>query len=181
MALPKLPSIAPNTKIPPGSSPTERGGRLSPPGDNSAGVTNRTNHTEIYTLFTIVGQQLFYSAENWVWVTLTLETAGPVAVSTRADVLPVLSGKGMILATNIPARFLLPKGDRLTIAANAVNRVNVQIEPYPFYDGIIQGMGTIVDAIRALVPSLASQLAQSVGVMASNAAKNVLGSLKRVG
>lgn len=108
-------------------------------------------HTDIYTYFTkpINESELLYSAESWVMVTLILETAGPVAVSTRQDVVPVLSGKGALLEPDgEPFRFVLPKGDRLFIAAEAINRVKVIIEPFPWLEQILlslsQGFGGLM-------------------------------------
>ena len=47
------------------------------------------NITEISTYFTarIGTSELLYSAEDWVEITLRLETAGPVAVSTRQEII----------------------------------------------------------------------------------------------
>ena len=54
------------------------------PGVDPGGRPEETYRSEIYTLFTkIGGNHLLYSAQSWVRVILRLETAGPVAVSTR--------------------------------------------------------------------------------------------------
>lgn len=88
-------------------------------------------HTEIYTLVTEIGESLvFITAESWIKIKLRLETAGPVAVSTREDIMPALSGKGG-LVNNDDMIFVLNKGDRLFYTAQAVNRVRVIIEPIP--------------------------------------------------
>jgi hypothetical protein len=100
-------------------------------------------HTEIYTYFTrppgADGKaSLLYSAESWIRAELVLETAGPVAVSTRQEIFPVLSGKGILLeADGEPIEFLLPRGDRLFIAAESINRVKFVVEPLPWGDQII--------------------------------------------
>ena len=87
-------------------------------------------HTNIFTYFTFVGgSRLLYSAESWTKIRLRLETAGPVAVSTRQEITPVLSGKGILLPVGIPIDFNIPKGDRLFITAGAINRVTVFTEP----------------------------------------------------
>ncbi len=108
-------------------------------------------HTEIYTYFTrpADGSKNFYSAPGWVRMGLQLETAGPVAVSTRQEVLPVLSGKGVLLPPDgEPIEFILPKGDRVFIASESVNRVKVIIEPIPWLEQIVLGIGSVINVLR---------------------------------
>ena len=89
-------------------------------------------HTEISTYFTQIGEsRLLFSANFWCTVKLTLETAGPVAAGTREDVVPVLSGKGVLLATGVEEEWVLAKGDRVFIAAESINRVKYIVEPNP--------------------------------------------------
>jgi hypothetical protein len=94
--------------------------------------------TDMYEMFTTnLGEStLFYSADQWVTVKLMLETAGPVSVSTRAEILPVLSGKGRLLITNIPQEWVLPKGSRLYYGAENVNRVGFTVQPIPWMEQI---------------------------------------------
>ncbi len=112
------------------------------------------DHTEIYTYFTIPDgvSKLIYSAESWVRARFTLETAGPVAVSTRQDLDPVLSGKGRLLPTDDEFEFVVPKGDRIFVIAESVNRVAFTIEPIPWLQTIaleIRRAATrIVQAVR---------------------------------
>jgi len=97
-------------------------------------------NTDIYTYFTrSTGEnELLYSAEAWVRITLVLETAGPVAVSTRESVIPVLSGKGILLdPSRIPSVFTIPRGNRIFISAESINRVKVFIEPIPWLEQIL--------------------------------------------
>jgi hypothetical protein len=92
-------------------------------------------HTEIYTYFTQIGEsRLLYSANFWCTIKLTLETAGPVAAGTRENLVPVLSGKGVLLTTDEDEEWVLAKGDRIFITAESVNRVKVIIEPLPTGD-----------------------------------------------
>lgn len=93
----------------------------------------RTEMSVIFTTQLGVSQQ-FYQAEQWQIVQVMLETAGPVAISTRTDVLPVLSGKGRLLTTNINYKFVLPRGARLYYAAESVNRVAFSVEPIPWLE-----------------------------------------------
>jgi hypothetical protein len=94
--------------------------------------------TEIYTYFTKPGPtRLLYTAEDWIEVILELQTAGPVAFSTRQEITPVLSGKGILLTTDIPRKVTLEKGDRIFIAAEAVNRVSFITQPFGFLQEIV--------------------------------------------
>lgn len=96
--------------------------------------------TDIFTYFTEAtgASALLYSAEDWVRIELALETAGPVAVSTRESVTPVLSGKGILLEPDgEPIKFVMPRGNRLFIAAESINRVKVIIEPIPWLQQLL--------------------------------------------
>ena len=112
------------------------------------------HNTEISTYFTsrIGTSELLYSAEDWVEITLRLETAGPVAVSTRQEIVPLLSGKGVLLPVDDDFTFILPRGNRLYIAASAVNRVNFCVKPYPYINQALnvlsQGFASVVGALR---------------------------------
>lgn len=117
-------------------------------------------HTDIFTYFTKPTglSELLYSAESWINISLVLETAGPVAVSTRQDVTPVLSGKGILLAPDgEPTRFVLPRGDRLYIAAEAVNRVKVVIEPFPWIEQILLSLENNFQSLGGLLRSVVSR------------------------
>jgi hypothetical protein len=101
--------------------------------------------TEIYTYFTRAGEtKLLYSGVKWVQMKLTLETAGPVAVSNKAQVTPVLAGKGILLPTGEEVKFIVGKGTRIYIAAESINRVKVIIEPIPFLEEILMALGSMV-------------------------------------
>ncbi len=107
--------------------------------------------TQIYTYFTKPTgiSELLYSAESWVQMTLVLETAGPVSFGTSENVSPVLSGKGILLPpTGVPIEVYLPKGNRIFIAANAINRVKVIIEPLPWLEQIAQQVGEGLSGLR---------------------------------
>ena len=111
------------------------------------------NHTDIYTYFTrpTTGKsELLYSAEEWVRIWLSLETAGPVAVSTRQEIVPVLSGLGILLDDR-PREFLLPKGDRLYIAAESVNRVKFQVEVIPYLQKILMQMESGLGGVKGVL------------------------------
>ena len=105
------------------------------------------NRMEVSTYLTVAGgTKVLYNGDRiWAKVTLTLRTAGPVAVGQQAELTPVLSGKGQLLQTGIPTEFRVPKGNKLYIAATGVNPVSVLIEAYPWLETITglltQGVG----------------------------------------
>lgn len=118
--------------------------------------------TRINTWFTAVepSGKLWYSAEQWVRLRLTLETAGPVAVSAQQNLGPVLSGKGRLLPTGQEVEIVMGKGNRLYYASSGVNRVAVVVEPIPWLEriageitsaagGIVSGMAAVLDRIRS--------------------------------
>lgn len=95
--------------------------------------------TEIYTYLArppVDGQLpvLYNGDRQYAQVILELETAGPVAVSTKQQILPVLSAKGALLQTGVPRAWFLAKGQRLWVAATAINRINVTIQPIPWLE-----------------------------------------------
>jgi len=98
--------------------------------------------TETNTLITQAGVTngvppiLYNGDRNWAKVTMILETAGPVAVSTRANFLPLLSGKGTLLTTDDPFTMTIAKGTRIWYAASSINRVKIIIEPLPWLEQI---------------------------------------------
>jgi hypothetical protein len=117
----------------------------------------RYNNTEIFTYFTLPDGQthLLYTAETWMTIRMTLETAGPVAVSTREEITPVLSGRGRLLPVGVEYEFRVPKGNRIWIAAEAVNRVSWSVAPIPWLQTISLelrgGTDRITDALRSIV------------------------------
>jgi hypothetical protein len=124
------------------------------PGQDPRGRVEHIHNTDTFTLFTkIGGNHLVYSAEGWVRVVLRLETAGPVAVSTRQDVPPVLSGKGILLGVD-DITLVLSKGQRLFYSAEAVNRVRFVVEPIPWGESLLfasrRGFDRVVDALSPL-------------------------------
>jgi hypothetical protein len=147
--------------------------------DSKGGETPKqlqTYRTEIYTYFTrATGEtSLLYSAENWVRMKLTLETAGPVAIGTSASLEPVLSGRGILLDTDREFEAYLPKGARIFIISETVNRVSVTIEPVPWLEqlsteqqhtsavvreSVMSSARMIVDAIRSISPTRATAAA----------------------
>lgn len=106
--------------------------------------------TEISTYFTKVGgNNLLYQAEGWVRLRIMLETAGPVAIGSRDDVEPVLSGKGITLIRDVEISFPLAKGNRVFITSGAVNRVRMIVEPIPWAEQVTTMIGSLVSLIRS--------------------------------
>jgi hypothetical protein len=103
-----------------------------------AAIPPAQGQTEISTYFTTAFGEtvLLYSATRWTKVILTLETAGPVDAGTRADLIPVGGGKGRGLVPGESMEFTLNENSRVYIAANAVNRVGVIIEPFAWLEQI---------------------------------------------
>ncbi len=104
-----------------------------------------TGRVEMSTYFTKPsGNEVLYRAESWVRLRLMLETAGPVAVGSRDSVTPVLSGAGILLPIDVEITFPMTKGNRIFIAAVAINRVRVIIEPIPWLEQITIMLGQLV-------------------------------------
>jgi hypothetical protein len=107
---------------------------------------------EISTYLTRAGgtEVLYQGDRMWAKVTLTLLTAGPVSVGQQAQLAPVLSGKGQLLATGVPTPFNVPKGNRLYIIATGINPVTVIIEAYPWLETITGLAGAAASAAHSV-------------------------------
>jgi hypothetical protein len=119
----------------------------------SATVAGAELHTEISTFFarpSVDGQlPVIYNGDRqYAQVILTLETAGPVAVSTKQQILPVLSGKGQLLETGVPLTFTLAKGNRLWVATTSLNRIKVTVQPLPWLEQLAGLLGLIIQGVR---------------------------------
>lgn len=108
--------------------------------------------TEIYTFFARPSPDgqlpiLYNGDRQFAQVIMTLETAGPVAVSTKQQILPVLSGKGQLLETGVPLAFSLAKGQRIYVATSSINRIKVTVQPFAWLEqfagllGLLAGLG----------------------------------------
>lgn len=112
---------------------------------------NRTQITTYFTKPDVRPTPILYNGDRmWARVTLTLETAGPVAIGNMAEITPVLSGRGQLLPANTPMTFTVAKGTRLYIASTSVNRVKVTIEPMPWLEQLTGLAGQISQNILAL-------------------------------
>ncbi len=113
------------------------------------------NQAQVSTYFTkapVVGDStpIIYNGDRlWARVTLTLETAGPVAVGTMSQITPVLGGKGQLLETNEPLYYDIAKGTRLYIAATGANRVKLKIEALPWLEQITGLISNLINAITS--------------------------------
>jgi hypothetical protein len=131
---PKLPlSPGQTDKIGMSAQDMARGGASVPP-------LNPNQGDKLSSYFTYItkadGQTcvLYNGDRRWANVTLNLETAGPVAVGDKANLTGVTSGVGILLVTDEPRTFRIGKGTRIYIAATAVSRVSVAIEPIPWLE-----------------------------------------------
>lgn len=97
------------------------------------------------TYFTRAGEpeSIYDGTRIWARVTLTLRTAGPVVVGESAQITPVLSGQGILLITDEPRSFDLAKSNRLFIAANGFNRVDLVIAAFPWAEEITGRLGLL--------------------------------------
>lgn len=105
--------------------------------------------TELSTFITKIGptETLYDGTRIWAQVTVTLETAGPVAIGTRANITPVLSGKGILLVTGVPKTVTIAKGDKLYVASNAISRIKLELQPVPWLEqltGTLSGVGQVL-------------------------------------
>lgn len=127
--------------------------------------TLQTYRTDISTYFTVPSptSQMVYTAETWVTVKLTLETAGPVAVGTNAQIAPVLSGKGRLLDTGVEYTFHLARGSSLYIAAEAVNRVSFTVEPIPWAEQIAAEISAVARVVSATVQAIGQTIVGAIG------------------
>ncbi len=127
--------------------------------DQRAGNYNTT----AYTFFTPAGQVVpFYTATlAWAKITLTLETAGPVEISEKAN-FTFLSGQAQALITNVPLSFTIAKGNTMYLGSSTVNRVKVTVEQFPWLEQIVgaiqQGLGGLTSAIGSSITSALSSL-----------------------
>lgn len=147
-----IPIERPNRNIATPPPPTP--GRGDVPGLRSTEQVDRNLSSS--TFFTPIGAistgtPIIYNGDRlWAKVTLTLETAGPVAVGQQSNLFPVLGGSGILLQTGVPFSWDVGKGTKLYIAATAVNRVSVLIQAYPWVEQIMAGVDNIQQLLTAL-------------------------------
>lgn len=117
------------------------------------------NNIQIFTYITKpTGKtDTLYNADRaWARVTLTLTTAGPVAVGQLADLGTLTGGQGMLLQTGVPTDLNIAKGNRVFVVANAVNRVNVVVAPIPWLE-------VITGCVMAIATAMGASVANAVG------------------
>lgn len=155
------------SKKPPAAVPPPMPNRMSPserarlvPGEATPSPDQRSGNyvQQIFTYTTKPGgtHRLYNGDQQWVKVTLELETAGPVVVGTSQTLTPVLSGKGKSLPTGQAREFILARGNILWIASTSINRVGVVIEQLPWFE---QLLGAMTEGPRALIKFLSTRRA----------------------
>ena len=70
---------------------------------------------------------------------------------------PVLSGKGILLTTGEDEKWILPKGDRIFIAAESVNRVKWSVQPIAYGDQF-NVISQIRDATNGVIRAVLAEL-----------------------
>lgn len=104
--------------------------------------------TEMYTFFARPNPTgrftvLYNGDRQFAQLVLTLETAGPVAVATKQQLDPTLSGKGQLLETGMPLTFFVAKGNRVYISATSLNRIKVTVQPLPWLEQLTGLLGLV--------------------------------------
>ena len=132
---------SPMSKLGPNVSTNQTKGSVQAPSPTIAGAELTT---EMYTFFARPVTDgrfvvLYNGDRQAAEVILTLETAGPVAVATKQQLDPVLSGKGQQLETGVPLSFNISKGNRIYVAATSISRIKVTIQPV-LWQEMIAGM-----------------------------------------
>jgi hypothetical protein len=124
----------------------------------------QTHRTEVYSYFTAADGEtaLLYSAENWVRIKLTLETAGPVSVGTAAELAPVLGGRGRLLDTSVEYEVYLARGTRFYVVADTINRLSVTIEPIPWLEQISQDVGAALANVAGTVGQVGAAIVRAI-------------------
>lgn len=156
------------SKVVQGASPPSEAQRMLPSSKGSETPQQlQTYATEIFSYFTVSSNetQLLYSAENWVRIKLTLQTAGPVAVGTKEQIAPVLSGAGILLDTDMPFEAYLSKGTRFYITSQTINRVNVTIEPIPWLEQLDADTVRVQSSVREMVRSGALAIVNAINTL----------------
>jgi len=137
--------MAAHGKLGPNASTNRNFGSVQAPSATIAGAELGTDVSTYFARPPIDGQLpiLYNGDRQYAQVILTLETAGPVAVGTRQQILPVLSGKGMLLETGVPLSFFLAKTNRLWVATTSINRIKVVVQPIPWLEQFAGLLGQI--------------------------------------
>jgi len=145
------PSSTPMSKIGVPAAPIDRNRAQVPQPAAQTGKGDLRQAAYVYfTKVPAVGAAtpVLYSADRlWAKVTVTLETAGPVAVGFNSSLTPLTSGKGILLTTDAPVTFDVAKGNKLYIQAAGVNRVNVQVQSYPWLEQITGLLMNLVNTV----------------------------------
>ena len=134
------------SKLGPNISTNNTQGSVQAPSPTIAGAELST---ELYTFFARPVTDgrfvvLYNGDRQFAEVVLTLETAGPVAVSRSQQLAPVLSGKGQLLETGVPLTFFVAKGNRIFVAATSISRIKVTVQPLPWLEQITGILGLVL-------------------------------------
>jgi len=135
-----------------GNGSTQRSIAQSPqPAIDGGQVEHRSLIFTYFTKADATTEILYNGDRMWAKVTLTLETAGPVAVGQSSALVPVLTGTGQLLETGVPTVFDVAKGNIIYIASTSINRVKVVLSPYPWMETIVGRIGAVVASLSGTV------------------------------
>lgn len=113
-------------------------GSVQAPSPNIAGAELTTELSTYIAKPPIDGQLpiLYNGDRQFAEVILELQTAGPVFVGTKQQILPLGSCKGQQLFTGQQVRYQLPKGNRLWVATGSISLIAVTIQAYAWLENI---------------------------------------------
>lgn len=153
----KIPRPGPVSKIGPIST-NPNVAQTQPVGTTPA---QSDNNIQIFTFITKPSGRtdtLYNADRTWARVTLTLTTAGPVAVGQLQDLGTLTGGQGMLLQTGVPTYLDIAKGNRVYVLATAVNRINVVVAPIPWLEVIAGSVMAIATAMGATVANAVTRV-----------------------
>jgi hypothetical protein len=141
-----------SSKLGPPTSTNRNQATVLAPGATALTAETTSDLSTFLTTAVANGQpQVLYNGDRQqANVTLTLETAGPVTVSTRAAL-----KTGHVLQTGVPTTIPVAKGNRLYVAASGINRISVDVVPVPWQEQQAGLLAQVVAGLGALLNVLA--------------------------
>jgi hypothetical protein len=120
-----------------------------------------STQTKIYTYVTEADTtKLLWQAQDdeWIRLTLRLETVGPVAIGHSDALLPATSGKGRVLPTNEDIYVDLSPSSRLYIASAAVDLVSVHVNAIPGLEQLLRVLSGAHAGSGGSLPKISEQI-----------------------
>lgn len=91
----------------------------------------------VFTDGTGVPARIYSGDRLWAIVTITLQTAGPVAVSPNPSMGTTGSGNGRLLTTNEPVEYTCGEGQSIYVQSTSPNRLALSIQPVPWIEQVV--------------------------------------------